>query len=363
MSADEKCFEACPLAISHRRKFVKKACIAILTVICGYFTVSLSIEFFRDPLAVKITEQVEKEVHLPEIMICPMDPLNITKLKLDGYPNEAISVFHWHFIQDDFNLIGVHTDDTLLTPNVTHFFDRLDWGKFMKSHGPSCEALFVHCTFNYAPFECCSIVHPILHEKKGLCYKFFKNKYPGSSMIFRTGAAAGLKLILNVPHFNRNGIDLVPFESGLLFEYGHELNPPFTLGSHPYIRLPINFSTEISLSRTYYDRIYNEKNPCTNHPRCVLDCLNEEVQRLCNCSLLGFTANQLDEHSSEHACSPLGVVKCYRYFNSINHTDEPCAALPCYVPCKEWVYTPQVTVGNLNGKLWEVSAGTINEKF
>jgi hypothetical protein len=141
-----------------------------------------------------------------------------------------------------------------------------------------------------------------------------------------------------------------------MLEYAHELKPPFTYGSHPSVRLPINFSVEVDLFRTFYDRIFNYKNPCSNEEaRCRLHCISDGVQELCNCSLLGFSENQ--DNSSVHVCNPFDVIKCFDYIPYKEYYEQRCVYMQCYVPCKEWVYTAQVTMGNLNRKMWEVYEG------
>lgn len=142
-----------------------------------------------------------------------------------------------------------------------------------------------------------------------------------------------------------------------MLEYAHELKPPFTFGSHPTVRLPANYSTEIGLSRTFYDRIFNSKNSCTNEvPKCRLECSNEFVHQYCNCSLLGFSEDR-DENSSFHICNPVDATKCYALMPFEIYYSEHCSDFQCPVPCKEWIYNAQVTTANLDRKMWEVYTG------
>lgn len=343
------------------RQIVKIIASSILSILCVYFAVKIAIDFFNEPIAVKITEQLENEIFLPEIMICPMDPLNITKLRMDGFPIEAINAFHWHFVQDLYNHIANNALDFKMTfelPNITHFVAREDWATLVKTYGISCEGMLAFCSFYNKPFNCCATAKPVFHEKQGICYKLPKNTYPDSSKVERSGGNSALVLILNVPYFNQSRINLVSLESGAMLEYGHELKPPFTYGSHAHVRLPTNFSTEIGLFRTYHDRIFSSKNPCTNEePTCRLECLNDGMQQHCNCSSLGFS-DVTRGNSSVHVCNPLDVPKCLIIPAFGDYYNQKCSHMQCYVPCNEWIYTTQVSFGNLNQKIWEVYEGT-----
>lgn len=193
-----------------RRKIVKVVTLVILTLACGYFSAKIVLDFIEDPIAVKVTEHLESEVLLPDIMICPMYPLNITKLRLDGFPDEAISAFHWHFVQDQYNQIGrndlLEYRSTFEIPNVTHFADRDDWEIFVKNYSLSCSGLFIYCSFNFVGFNCCEKAQQVLHEKQGLCHKLSKHDYPFDSKVKVGDGATGLVLLLNVPDFNASGI-------------------------------------------------------------------------------------------------------------------------------------------------------------
>lgn len=199
----------CSVALS-RRHLVKAVIVAILTVVCGYFNVRTVYDFIEDPIGTKIAEHVESEAYLPDIMICPMDPLNITMLRLDGYSNEAISAIHWHFVQDQYKQIGradiLDFRSTFEVSNVTHFVDRKDWAAFVKNYSLDCSELFVQCSYSFVLFNCCATAQPVLHEKQGTCYRMSKYNYRGGKKIQRSGGNAGLVLILNAPEFNDSDI-------------------------------------------------------------------------------------------------------------------------------------------------------------
>uniref|UniRef100_A0AC35U7X1 Amiloride-sensitive sodium channel n=1 Tax=Rhabditophanes sp. KR3021 TaxID=114890 RepID=A0AC35U7X1_9BILA len=314
-----------------------------LCLCIGIYTVIVIINEYKDvPTATKISIHSENTLLLPQITICPTNPmtLNLSKMSTDlfkanniKYDMQMVEEFAYFmllgsgFQKVDMRLVSQMniTEHTLLydifrqNMSVDYFFKF-----FFDTYGLQCTQLFKSCFLGSREYDCCQMLFATYTIRRGRCFRTIELKQETFDEMGK------LKLEMRKPTFMHSDqdqhIDIIAF-----------------VGEHktslaPFPRYYISHSTwtKLRVQAKYYNLIAKEGicedgSQTSSKAACYLrEWMRDKVEGPLNCT---FPYTVIEDRSHMAACHPKDLATVYQNIDDANYTVHNCI-----LACDRWEY-------------------------
>lgn len=300
-------------------------------------------EYHGKPSATKITVHSVQELLLPQITICPTNPmtLNINKMVEGLFIKNNITNWNMTHVQNFANFMllgsGFHKVDLgfLETINITQMTNLYDifrqnstvldyFSEFFNTYGLQCSQLFKSCSLGSEKLDCCKIMIPTYTIRRGRCFRTVELKQKTFDELGK------LKLEIRKPKSmlkNEKNVDIIAF----IGEHKESLAPfpRYYINEGKWVRMRI-FAKYINLIER--DGICTDQVNSISKASCYLrDWMKTKVEDPLNCT---FPFVSLSKEVKLDGCRPEKLAKVYRNIDDANYITHNCI-----LSCDRWEYT------------------------
>ncbi|CEF70858.1 Na+ channel, amiloride-sensitive family-containing protein [Strongyloides ratti] len=318
--------------------------ILVICFCCGVYTVfSVIKEYHGKPSATRITVHSVHELLLPQITICPTNPmtLNVEKMAEGLFAKNNLSNWNMTTVYNFANFMllgsGFHKVDLNFLEKVnitemTYFYDIFRrnltvlnyFSEFFNIYGLQCSQLFKSCSLGSEKLDCCKIMIPTYTIRRGRCFRTIELKQKTFDELGK------LKLEIRKPKFmtkNNKNIEIIAF----IGEHKESLAPfpRYYINEGSWIRMRI-FAKYINLIER--DGICTDEVNSISKASCYLrDWMRTKVEDPLNCT---FPFVSLSKEVKLDGCRPEKLAKVYRNIDDANYISHNCI-----LSCDRWEYT------------------------
>uniref|UniRef100_A0A0N4ZHR7 Amiloride-sensitive sodium channel n=1 Tax=Parastrongyloides trichosuri TaxID=131310 RepID=A0A0N4ZHR7_PARTI len=312
----------------------------------GIYTVYVVIkEYHEKPSATKITVHSVHELLLPQVTICPTNPmtLNLQKIAKGLFEKNNISNWTMTLVEDfaNFMIIGSGFNkvniDFITKLNVMEMIKLYDtfrknatvveyFTEFFDTYGLQCSQLFKTCSLGSQKLDCCSVMIPTYTIRRGRCFRTVP-------MMQKTFDEMGkLKFEIRKPNLMLNKTRKADSEIIVFVGEHKESLAPF-----PRYYMNVGIWMKMRVAAKYINLIARD-NICTNHVNtiskasCYLrDWMKTKVEDPLNCT---FPYLSLSKEVNLDGCRPEKLAGIYKHIDDANYIRHNCI-----LPCDRWEYT------------------------
>uniref|UniRef100_A0A0N5B3Q4 Sodium channel protein Nach n=1 Tax=Strongyloides papillosus TaxID=174720 RepID=A0A0N5B3Q4_STREA len=333
--------------VLHAKAFWYKLLWLFVLLVCfilGIYTVFAVIkEYHGKPSSTKISVHSVHELLLPQITICPTNPmtLNLQKMANGLFIKNNISTWNTSTVEDfaNFMLLGsgfhkVNLDflESVNITEMTYLYDTFRnnvtvleyFSEFFDTYGLQCSQFFKSCSLGSQKLDCCKIMTPTYTIRRGRCFRTIELKQKTFDELGK------LKLEIRKPKFMFNetkNVEIIAFVG----EHKESLAPfpRYYISEGIWIKMRI-FAKYINLIER--DGVCTDQVNSISKASCYLrDWMKTKVEDPLNCT---FPFVSLSKEVDLDGCRPDALAKVYRNIDDANYITHDCI-----LPCDRWEYT------------------------